>query len=128
MKCEFCKREVVYYGDAILHLEVCKEYKKVTKMKTKKEVLEANGWTVFEGYCFPSPRADEDDQYTFVEKEEALKVFSEGVKIYFWDECKERLLDEEEAWEFFYEDWCDTNLDETKQDLDFTEWEIEMLK
>lgn len=96
-------------------------------MKTKREVLEANGWTVFEGYCFPSPPADEDN-YTFVEKEEALKVFSEGVKIYFWNEFKERLLDEEEAWEYFFEDWCDKNLDETKQDIEFTEWEMEMLK
>ena len=93
-------------------------------MKTIREVLESNGWEVFEGYCFPSPCAD-DEMLTFVEKEEALKVFSKGCKIYFWNEGRERLYDEEDAWEEMYDEWNDTNLPD---DISFEDWEKEMLK
>ena len=95
-------------------------------MKTKKEVLKANGWEVFEGYCFPSPSAD-NEMLTFVEKDEALKVFSMGAKIYYWNEYKERLHDEEDAWDTFYDEWTDKNLTDD-QDLSFEDWEKEMLK
>lgn len=75
-------------------------------MKTKNEVLIANGWEVFEGYCFPSPPADED-QYTFVEKEECERIFKEGSKIYYWNEGRERLYSEEDAWEEFMDYYFD---------------------
>lgn len=76
-------------------------------VKTKEEWLKENGWEEFIGFCFPSPRAENDFELTFVEKEEALKVISEGVKSYWWNESHEQLYELDTAWEYFTEDYCD---------------------
>ena len=78
-------------------------------MKTKEEWLLDNGWSAFKGFCFPSPRADNDWELTFVEEKEALNVISEGVQTYWWDKSKEQLYDLDTAWEYFTEDYCDKN-------------------
>lgn len=77
-------------------------------MVDKKQILLQNKWELLEGYCFPSPCADEG-QLTFVEKADAEKVFAEGAKEYFWHDAYEEIFTLEEAWEYFLESYYDEN-------------------
>lgn len=96
-------------------------------MKTREEVLLDKGWKVFKGFCFPSPRAEEQEDLTFVEEKEALRVISEGVKNYWTDDFRDQIYDLDTAWEYLYDDWCDEHLNEN-QDIEFKDWELKMLE
>lgn len=89
-------------------------------MKTKEEILKGNGWVEFVGFCFPSPRAEEEEDLTFVSKEEAFEVISKGVKTYWYSDIRERIYTLDDAWDYFTEDYCDKNkLDfNTQEEID----------
>jgi len=84
--------------------------------KEQKEVfLQIRGWEPMRGYCFKTPPA-EDDMDTYVEEEEAIKVFKEGVQTYWWNENGEQLFDLEDAWEYCYDEFA-CELDEPNDEI-----------
>jgi hypothetical protein len=74
---------------------------------TKEEILKTSKWEEFKGFCFPSPRCDEQYDLTFVSVDDTFAVLSKGVQTYWWNNSHERLMDLEEAWEYFTEDYCE---------------------
>jgi len=95
-------------------------------MKTKQEVLESNGYELLEGYMLDYDK-DRDYDQVFIAREDVVKFFSEKPQQYYWNDMLEYLVDEEDAWERLYEDWCDKNLKEN-QDIEFKDWELRMLE
>lgn len=74
----------------------------------KEKILAHNKIEKLIGYCFPTPCAEESDQLTFVEKEMVYEVLEKGVQTYYWSNCKERLMDLDEAWDNYVEDFIDS--------------------
>jgi hypothetical protein len=97
-------------------------------MKTKREVLEANGWEVTNGYEVCTDK-NPDYNNVIVSREELLELLKKEPDNYYWKDnhCYDVMHDEETAWEYFFEDWCDENLNDT-QDIKFEDWEKKILE
>lgn len=78
-------------------------------MRTKREVLLANGWEPVRGFCFPVPRAEEYYDSTFISEEDAIPVIKEGVQEYWtrpWEKHEdENVYELDDAWETFLDDY-----------------------
>lgn len=95
-------------------------------MKTKRQILEENGWKVIIGYCFEYEK-DENYNNIIITKEEIEKFLKKQPEVfYFNDEYLDNAVDEETAWEYFYDNWCDMYPKES-QDIEFGDWESKML-
>lgn len=95
-------------------------------MKTKREILEVNGWEVIEGYCVGEKNPDYNN--IVVSRKELIEFLKKKPDVYYWnvDIDWSEVVDEESAWDYFYDDWCDIHLKENEE-LDFEEWEKKML-
>ncbi len=94
----------------------CLNQKEMINLKTKKEILLKNGWEEMIGYCFDACRAD-DEQLTYVDKEEVFKQLEKGVQIFYWNESHEDLKDLETAWDYL----CDDEMNENETEEQFIE-------
>lgn len=88
-------------------------------MKTKREILEADGWECLVGYIFDYEKPDFDEcKSILIEKEEIEAFLKQEPKPYYFKEYYETCVDEADAWESFCEDYCDEhNVDLTDDEV-----------